>query len=296
MDARDVAVRVRVEGDEVTLEEARLVAFGGTVSAAGTHLALARPETPFEVALDLKGVAGEEVLRLLGDRKVLAGKLDAAVKLGGTGWNVGLLTKSVTGGVDGTLRDGAFLGKDLVASIAAPLAQKLPFAASRLPERGSTSLGKELPFGFQIANGTATLRKALTAETGQGTLSVEGGVRLDGTLELPASFALSPELVSRITGGRAKLKSPVPVAFRIAGPAWKPRIEGLSLDAAARAIAEQAAAGAIGKAIGVDGASVGDVAAKKRAEAEARAREEAEAQRKRLEEEAKKKLRGLFGR
>lgn len=296
MDARDVAVRVRVEGDEVRFEEARLAAFGGTLSAAGTHLAVARPEAPFEVALDLKGVAGKDVLRLLGDHEVLAGNLDAAVKLAGTGWKTGLLTKSITGGVDGLLRDGAFLGKDLVASIAGPLAAKLPFAASRLPEGGATRLGKEVPFAFQIANGMATLKKPLTADTGQGTLSLEGGVRLDGALELPATFALSPELVSRITGGRAKPKAPVPVAFRIAGPAWSPRIEGLSLDAAVRAIAEQAAAGALGKAIGAEGASVQDVAAKKRAEAEARAREEAETQRKRLEEEAKKKLRGLFGR
>jgi AsmA protein len=296
MDLRDVAVRVRVTGDEVRLEEARVAAFGGSLSAAGTHLALARKDAPFEVALDLKGVEGKDALRLLGDREVLAGKLDAAVKLGGKGWQTGLLVDSVAGGIDGILKDGAFLGRDLVASIAAPLAAKLPFAASRLPERGSTPLGKTLPFAFKIANGIATLEKPLAAETGEGSLKVEGGVRLDGTLELPATFALSPSLVSRMTGGRAKPSEPVPVTFRIAGPAWKPRVEALSIEAAARSIAEQAAAGALGRAVGVEGSSVGDVAAKKRAEAEARAREEAEAQRKRLEEEAKKKLRGLLGR
>jgi AsmA protein len=296
MDARDVAIRVHVQGDEVRLEEARLVAFGGTISAAGTHLALARPDAPFAVALDLKGVAGENVLRLLGDRKVLAGKLDAALKVAGTGWRIGLLQKSVTGGVDGTLRDGAFLGKDLVASIAAPLAEKLPFAASRLPERATTTLGKEVPFGFKIAEGTATLTKPLRADTGDGALSIEGGVRLDGTVELPATLALSPSLIAKITRGRVKPKAPIPVTFRIAGPAWKPRVEALALEPAVRAIADQAAAGAIGRAIGVEGDSVEDVAAKKRAEAEARAREEAEKRKKKLEEEAKKKLKGLFGR
>ncbi len=296
MDARDVAIRVHVQGDEVRLEEARLVAFGGTISAAGTHLALARPDAPFAVALDLKGVVGEDVLRLLGDRKVLAGKLDAALKVAGTGWRIGLLQKSVTGGVDGTLRDGAFLGKDLVASIAAPLAEKLPFAASRLPERAKTTLGKEVPFGFKIAEGTATLTRPLRAETGDGALSIEGGVRLDGTVELPATLALSPSLIAKITGGRAKPKAPIPVTFRLAGPAWNPRVEALALEPAVRAIADQAAAGAIGRAIGVEGDSVEDVAAKKRAEAEARAREEAEKRKKKLEEEAKKKLKGLFGR
>jgi AsmA protein len=296
MDMRDVVLRVQVKGDEVRFEEARLVAFGGTVSAAGTHLAVARPDAPFEVALDLKGVAGAELLKLFGDREVLAGTLDAALKVGGKGWQAGLLTKSVTGGVEGILRNGAFLGKDLVASVAAPLAAKLPFSSKKLTQGGVTALGKELPFGFEISNGTARLTKPLRADTGQGALSVEGGVRLDGTVELPATLSLSPELVSRITGGRAKPREPIPVSFRIAGPAWKPRVEALALDAAVRAIADQAAAGALGKALGVEGRSVGDVAAKKRAEAEARAREEAEAQRKRLEDEAKKKLRGLFGR
>ncbi|ABS27068.1 AsmA-like C-terminal region-containing protein [Anaeromyxobacter sp. Fw109-5] len=296
LEARNVAVRVRVKGDEVTFEQARLEAFGGAVSAAGTHLAVARPDAPFEVALDLKGVAGEEALKLLGDRKVIGGTLDAVLKLGGTGWNAGLLTKSVTGGVDGTLRNGAFFGKDLVASVASPLAAKLPFAASRLPEAGATKLGKELPFGFKIANGLASLSKPLRAETGQGTLSLEGGLRLDGTLAMPATFALAPELISRITGGRAKPTGPIPVAFELSGPAWRPSVGGLALDAAVKAIVEQAAAGAIGRAVGVEGSSVGEVTAKKKAEAEAKAREEAEKQQKRLEEEAKKKLKGLFGR
>ena len=82
MDARDVAVRVRVEGDEVRLEEARLAAFGGTISAAGTHLAVARPDAPFEVALDLKGVAGQgRAAPRSATTRCSPATLDAAVKL-----------------------------------------------------------------------------------------------------------------------------------------------------------------------------------------------------------------------
>jgi AsmA protein len=293
--ARDVVLRVRVEGDEVRFEEAKLAAFGGTVSAAGTHLAVARPEAPFEVALDLRGVAGEELLKLLGDHDVLAGKLDAALKLGGKGWKLGLLTSSVTGGVEGTLRDGAFLGKDLVASVAAPLTQRLPFAASRVTDGGRTTLGKELAFGFEVADGAARLTKPLRAETGGGALSLEGAIRLDGTADMPATLSLSPELVARLTGGRARPKAPIPVTFRLGGPIWRPRVEALALDAAVRSIGEQAAAGAVGKALGVEGDSVEDVAAKKREEAEARAREEADKKRQQLEDEAKKRLKGIFG-
>ena len=89
---------------------------------------------------------------------------------------------------------------------------------------------------------------------------------------MPATFSLAPELVAKITGGRAKPKEPIPVEFRLAGPAWKPRVEALALDAAVKSIVQQAAAGALGKAVGAEGASVGEVAQKKQAEAEAKAR------------------------
>jgi AsmA protein len=296
IDSRNVVARLRVDGDEVRFEEAKLEVFGGTVSAAGTHLALARPTAPFEVALVLENVAGEEALKLLGDHRVLGGTLDAAVKIGGAGWKTGLLAKSVTGALEGNLRGGAFYGKDLVASVAGPLAAKLPFAAGKVTDGGKTALGKEMPFAFEIADGIARLRKPLSIETGQGPISLDGGVRLDGTLEMPATFALAPELVTRLSGGRAKPSAPLPVTFRLTGPAWRPRLEALSLDAAVKAIAQQAAAGALGRAVGVEGANVEEVAAKKRAAAEAKAREEADRQRKKVEEEAKKRLKGIFGR
>jgi AsmA protein len=294
--ATDVALTIKVEEDTVTLDEARLVAFGGNVSAAGTQIRLAHPDAPFKLVASLKGVSGEEVLGLVSKRKVLGGTLDAGVELGGTGLGLGDLAQSITGALSGNLRGGTFYGKDLVASIAQPLAAKLPFAASKIPQGGATKLGKELPFAFQIADGLARLSKPLQIDTGQGLLDLGGGVKLDGTLEMPATLALAPELVARLTGGRVKPGAPLPVAFRLTGPAWSPRLDGLALDDVAKAIAKDAAAGAIGKAVGVDAASVEDAAAKKRAEAEARAREEAASARKRAEDEAKKRLKGIFGR
>jgi AsmA protein len=293
--ATDVVVTMTVEEDTVTFDEARLLAFGGAVSAKGTQLRLAHPEAPFKVVASLKGVEGSQVLGLLSSHKVLGGTLDAAIELGGTGMKVGDLAKSVTGALQGNLRGGSFYGKDLIASVAQPIAGKLPFAASRIPEGGSTPLGKELPFAFKIADGVARLEKALRVDTGQGSLSLDGGVKLDGTLEMPATLALAPELVAKLTGGRAKPKEAIPVAFRLAGPAWSPRLEGLSIDGAVQAIAKEAAAGALGKALGVQGGSVDEVTAKKRAEAEAKAKSEADAARKKVEDEARKRLKGLFG-
>lgn len=292
IEMRNVIAKVKVQEDAITLEQAQLEAFGGSVSAKGTFVKLAHPEEPFKLVTQVKNVSGEQLLGLLSKQKVLSGTLDAELELGGSGMKPtpSELLQSLNGDLGGTLRGGAFHGKDLVASVAAPLAAMLPFAKGKVAEGGVTSLGKELPFAFQIADGVAKLRKPLKFDTGQGVVTLGGGVKLDGTLEMPATMGLSPELIARITGGRAKPKEPIPVSFRIAGPTVKPRLEGLSLDAAAKAIASEAAAGAVGRALGVEGAPASKEEAKARAEAEA------ESARRKMEEEAKKKLRGLFGR
>ena len=307
IETRNVVARIRVQEDKVTFEQARLEAFGGTIAADGTKAALADPTAPFEVVLDLKGLAGAQALALLSKHKVLDGKLDATVKLAGKGTGLEAIKQSLQGALSGNLYGGSFHGADLVGSIAGPLAAKLPFAAKRLDAGGATPLGKELPFAFRIEGGTARLEKPLTFDAaGQGDFSLDGGVGLDGVLSMPATFSLSPALVARITAGKVKPQAAIPVAFRLAGPAWKPRLEGLSLDGAVKAIASQAAAGALGRALGADGVSAEDLAAKKRAEveaeaqkrraeAEAKGREQAEKAKQKVEDEARKRLEGLFG-
>jgi AsmA protein len=297
VDARDVVAKVRVQEDAVTFEEARLVAFGGTVDATGTEAHLAHRDAPFSVKAKLQGVQGEELLGLLSKRKVLGGKLDLGIQLGGKGLELDPKNTTITGNIAGNLYDGAFYGKDLVGAVAAPLARKLPFGAAKVTEAEATKLGKQLPFAFRLENGLARLEKPLRFEAGEGNaISLEGGVRMDGGVEMPATVALSPALIAKLTAGRVKAKEAVPVGFRLSGPVWSPRLEGLSLDGAVKAIVDQAAAGALGKALGVEGAgSAKEAAQQKQQEAMDSARKTADETRKKAEAEAKKRLRGLFG-
>ena len=85
-------------------------------------------------------------------------------------------------------------------------------------------------------------------------------------------------MIARITGGRVKPGSPVPLSFRLAGPASSPRIEGLSVEAAAKALLGESAAGALGKILGGSPSQGGKADAGKK-----------------LEDAAKKGLEGLFG-
>jgi AsmA protein len=286
VDLRNVLAKVKVKEDLVTLDQAQLEAFGGTVNAAGTLARLAHGQEPFKVLTKLKNVEAEQVLGLFSKQKVLSGALDLDLQLDGPGLDRPSLAKALTGALNGELRGGTFHGKDLVASVAAPLAEKLPFA-KKLAGGGSTSLGKVLPFAVQIANGVARLSKPLEFDTGEGKVALQGGVRLDGGLDMPTTVALSPAMISKLTGGKVKLDAPVPLGFTLTGQAWSPRLEGLSVDAAAKAIASQAATGAIGKALGLGSGGEGGK--------DAAPGSSAKDAKKGLEDAAKKKLEGLFG-
>jgi AsmA protein len=307
VDAKNVVAKVRVREDEITVEEARLDVLGGSVSAAGTQVRLATPSAPFRVVAELKGIAADAGTAMLWDRKVVAGTLDGKIDLAGTGFELGEIATAATGALGGALHDGTFLGKDLLASITGPIASKLPFGAKALSEGGATKLGKDLAFNLKIAGGTAQLDKPLQIQRADTAISLQGGVRLDGILDMPGTIELSPELISRLTGGRARPANAIPVAFRLTGPAWKPSVDDLSIEAVVKAIVKEAASGAAARALGVKDGNVAAAAEAKEAElraradaerdaAEQRARDEAEKARQRATDEAKKKLKGLLGR
>jgi AsmA protein len=256
VDAREVLATVDVKDDVVTLKQAQLQALGGSVNAAGTLVRLAHPDEPFKLQTQVKGIQAEQAVALFSKQKVLSGALDADLTLTGDGMEKTSLVKALSGVLQGDLRGGVFHGKDLIAAVAAPLAGKLPFA-KKVAEGGTTSLGKELPFHVVIQNGMATLQKPLQFDTGQGQVKLEGGIGLDGGLQLPTTVALAPEVIARLTGGRIKPDAPVPLQLRLGGTCTSPRVEGLNVDPAAKALAAQAATGALGKALGLGGGDAG---------------------------------------
>jgi AsmA protein len=96
---------------------------------------------------------------------------------------------------------------------------------------------------------------------------------------MPVTVALSPQTVAAITGGKARPAAPVPVAFRLTGPAWSPSVSGLDVKPAAEALLKEAGGAALGKALGVP--------------ADKASQQELE---KKAAEEAKKRLEGLLKR
>jgi len=292
----DIVADVIVQEDHVRITTAQLKAFGGTVNAGGTEMKLAHPEEPFHLVTKLESVGVESLLALSGTHKILTGKFNGGIDIRGAGD----LEKTLAGVLEGHVLDGAFLGKDIVASVTGPLAKALPFGlAGKTGEGGKTSLGKDLPFGVTIEKGVARLKEPLKVSRPEAEMTFSGGLRVDGTLDLPGTVALSPSVIAAITGGKVKPANPIPVKLRLVGPAWSPSVVDLDLKPAVDQIMKEGGAALVGRALGVDSGRAQQAAEQKaeqvQQDAQKRAQAEAEAQQKKLQEQARNKLKGLFG-
>ena len=57
-------------------------------------------------------------------------------------------------------------------------------------------------------------------------MSFEGGIRLDGTLDLTGTVNLTPQTIKKLTLGKVTPTEAVPVALKLTGKAWSPRGDG----------------------------------------------------------------------
>ena len=291
-----IVADVTMKEDQIKVNTADLQAFGGTVNAAGTELKLAHPQEPFHVVTKLQNVGLENFVALSTEHKLLTGKFNGAIDLKGGGQEVKELAESLAGVLEGHVLDGNFLGKDLIASVTGPLAKSLPFGlAGKTGGGGATSLGKDLPFGVTLADGVAKLKYPIKISRPEAELSFSGGMRVDGTLDLPGTISLSPQTVSTLTGGKVKLSQAIPVNLKLTGPAWSPTVTDLDLKAAVSEIVKQGGAALVGKALGVDTGQVQQRAQAVEDKAKQQATDAANKEKQKLEDDASKKLRGLFG-
>ena len=296
----DIVADVTMQEDDIQVKTAQLKAFGGTVSAGGTELRLAHPKEPFHLVTKLDHVGLENLVALGSDHKLLAGKFDGNIDLKGGGQEVKELAQTLAGVLDGHIMDGTFMGKDLIGSVSGPLSSALPAGlAGKVTHGGTTSLGKDLPFGVTIANGVARLKNPIKVALPEADLSFGGGVRVDGNLDLGGTVSLSPQTIAAITSGKVKPAGAIPVNLKLTGPAWSPSVTDLDLKPAVAQIVKEGGAALFGKALGVDPGQVQKVA-QQRAGAEADKAKQAAAaeeqkQQQKIQDEAKNKLKGLFG-
>jgi AsmA protein len=93
-----------------------------------------------------------------------------------------------------------------------------------------------------------------------------------------------------LTNGKVSPREPIPVHLKIGGAAWKPVITDMDLSSAAASIAKQAATNALGRFFGSSTGGSGQQQASPDAP-----KNDGEKARQQVQEEAKKRLKGLFG-
>jgi AsmA protein len=296
--------------DLVKVDRLSIDAVGGQVRLDGTSLRLGPVEKPWDIKLAVKNLDLAQALTFGGKGRAFAGIFDGNVALAGKGTTLSTVEKTANGKIDGNLKNGAFLGADLVSEVAGPLAKALPFATKSLGRTGGrTPLGDNVGIALTVDNGMAKLTKPLDIKLPEANISLGGSVGLSGMLALAGTVALTPATIKTLTGGKVTPPEPIPVALGIGGPAWAPQITGLDIKPAALGIAKAAGASAlkgllgesdIGKTAGgiLGGALGGSGSAgneQPSSQGEQKAQSDAEQMRQQAADEARKRLQGLFG-
>ena len=305
---KNLQLDATMQDDLVKLDRLSIEAAGGQVRLDGTTVRLGPVEKPWNVKLAVKGLDLAQALTFSGKGKAFAGIFDGNIALAGKGTTLSAVEKTVDGNIQGELKNGAFLGTDLVAAVAGPLAKALPFATKALGEKGHTPLG-DVSVALAVDNGVAKLTKPLALKLPEADITMGGGIGLSGTLALAGTVALTPATIKALTGGKVTPAVPIPVALSLSGPAWAPQITGVDIKPAALTIARLAGASAlkslvgqsdIGQALsgalgGSGAAGTGKTQGEQKTQGEEKAQGEAEKLRQQAAEDAVKKLQGLFG-
>src|SRR3989442_1263441 len=99
---------------------------------------------------------------------------------------------------------------------------------------------------------TAGFRSRSAAVGFQAGPKPDGGMRVDGTLDLPGTVALAPATIAALTGGKVKPANPIPVNLKLIGPAWNPTAADLDLKPPLDQIVKEGGTAVLGRAFCVD--------------------------------------------
>ena len=129
---RNVVLDATMQDDLFKVDRLAMDAAGGQVRLDGTSVRLGPVERPWDLKLGVKSLDLAQALTFGGKGKAFAGIFDGTIALAGKGTTLTAVQRTLDGSIDGNLKNGAFLGADLVSSVAAPLAKALPFATKAL--------------------------------------------------------------------------------------------------------------------------------------------------------------------
>jgi hypothetical protein len=99
----------------------------------------------------------------------------------------------------------------------------------------------------EFIGGKLRLQKPIEADTPLGKMKIEGTTGLDAKLDLRSTLQLTPQMIATMTGGKVKVKEPVPVPMKIGGTWDKPQVSGIDVKSLLAAVIGDAAKDVIDK-------------------------------------------------
>jgi hypothetical protein len=277
----------------VTFEKMDFAAHGGTFTATGTELNLPARYTGYKLKAKVKRMDVGDALAVhtkLG--KAFTGRMDQDIDVAGKGLAFADLASTLLGPVEISADSLSFSKLDVLGPILKPLKadrkmKPLNLKTNKVSTKDGTTL-KNFNGWMEFEGGKWALKNPVTSKTNFGAMQLAGGAGLDSRLDFDATALLSPATLSRISGGKIKPQSDVPVPFKIGGTWLKPKITGVDLSQAIKVLL----GGSVDSAFSAADAATGGKAssAKKQAnQAVNQAKARADAEKKKAEAEAKKK-------
>ncbi len=293
LEMRDFVGDLVMERGRITFNALDFTLYQGRISAAGTTLGLASQYTAYDLKLQATRLnLGQAINDNTDYRGVVDGFVSKSLQLSGRGLAKQDLVRTLTGSVSLNTDDLGLTKLDVLAPINSQVQSALSAAGAGgrfkglAAGRAGTRL-KNVKAALSFDKGDYRLTKPLDTKTAFGDLSLRGGGKLDGTLDLQAVAKLDPSTINGAMG-RQVVTRPVDVPLQIGGTWDKPRVTGVDVGALVRSVAGGAAAEAAEALKKKAEEETARLQAEARAQAEA-ARREAEAQAARARDEAKRR-------
>lgn len=224
--------------------------YGGTVTANGTLLDLPSEKTKYDLRLSGTNIDfGAVVAAHTPVGRVFKGVVSPKLEVKGRGLAPGDFAISADGPAALSFKSLVIGGLDVLGPIGAAMkasGKASGFnAAAAKKEPGLTLM--DFTALTKFAGGKLRLDKPVEANTPMGRMKIEGASGLDNTLDLRSTLSLTPQMIASMTGGKVKVKDPVPVPMKIGGTWDKPQVTGVDVKALLLAVVGDAAKGVIDK-------------------------------------------------
>ena len=228
----------------VTFKTLEFGFYGGRVQASGTTLHLPSERLRYDIKFAGKDIDfGAALASQTPLARLFRGTTSPKLEVKGKGIAPGDFALSAEGPAELAFKSLTIASFDLLT----PLSDAMQ-KTNKAPGFNAQAAKADVGSGISLQNFTALTRffggklkldKPFEADTPLGKMKMEGSAGLDAALDLRATLQLTPQMISKMTGGKVKVKDPVPVPMRIGGSWDAPKVSGIDVGALAIAVAGQ---------------------------------------------------------